>query len=368
MSLSHVTDYVDQVNARLLKEHPECIRQQTEVRLKAIEFAKKHGIAASADAFHVSVKTIYRWKNLFLKGHGKIIYLIPKSKRPKKLRKGIDLFIYERKIIEIRKEHPRMGKAKIYSFLFDFCEEKNIPKISESTVGRIIKKLKERGEIPIKLKQTSKGNLVEVKNKKKMKKDRRKDFTPKKPGDLVQIDTICKFINGIRKYIVTGIDCTTSFAFSYSYSSLSSKIARDFFIKFKKACPFGIRNVQTDNGQEFHKYFDDYLKNDKTIDKHFYNYPRHPQSNGKIERFNKTIQNEFIDDNILLLRENVKEFNIKLMDYLIYYNAERPHHSLINHKENNRQISPIKWYIIHYNKNPRFSQMYWTYTLIFSSN
>ena len=44
-----------------------------------------------------------------------------------------------------------------------------------------------------------------------------------------------------------------------AYTSLSSKKAQDFAEKFSQVAPFPIKREQTDNGSEFHKYFDDYL-------------------------------------------------------------------------------------------------------------
>jgi hypothetical protein len=73
------------------------------------------------------------------------------------------------------------------------------------------------------------------------------------------------------------------------------------------------------------------------------------------------LQEEFIDTYLNLLLENVDGFNEKLMDYLVWYNTERPHGSLSN-------LTPINFLLI-----PLYSlslqikcyqecQMYVTYT------
>lgn len=51
--------------------------------------------------------------------------------------------------------------------------------------------------------------------------------------------------------------------------------------KLENVSSFEIKRIQTDNGQEFHKYFDDYLIKNKLV--HYYNYPRHSQSNANTE-------------------------------------------------------------------------------------
>lgn len=68
--------------------------------------------------------------------------------------------------------------------------------------------------------------------------------------------------------------------------------------------PFQIKRVQTDNGAELHKRFrDDNLEKKGIIQ--FFNYPRRPQMNAQIERFNTTIQEDFINWNLNLLDTNI---------------------------------------------------------------
>jgi transposase InsO family protein len=58
--------------------------------------------------------------------------------------------------------------------------------------------------------------------------------------------------------------------------------------------------------------------------------------NAHLERFNRTIQDEFVDYHIrdLLL---VSDFNHKLMDWLIWYNTRRVHHAFKN------KLSPLQF-------------------------
>ncbi|MBU0636970.1 integrase core domain-containing protein [Patescibacteria group bacterium] len=106
--------------------------------------------------------------------------------------------------------------------------------------------------------------------------------------------------------------------------------------------------IQTDNGSEFHKHFRDYLKQ-STI-KHYWNYPGRPYRNGHIEKYNRTIQEEFVDWNEMLL-EDTDHFNRKLIDWLINYNTKRRHWGL-------NLISPVDYLI----KNNWASNMRWTNT------
>ena len=165
---------------------------------------------------------------------------------------------------------------------------------------------------------------------------------------MVQIDSITLFSNGIKRYIITAIDLISKFAFAYCYFSLSSNKAYDFAKKFREVAPFKVKRFQSDNGLEFHKWFANYLLKEKIT--HFFNWPRHPQSNAVVERFNRTIQEEFTNWNEELLNDNIA-FNKKLMEYLMFYNLERGHKSL------NYQ-TPLKYLINHCG----FSNMLWTLT------
>ena len=60
-----------------------------------------------------------------------------------------------------------------------------------------------------------------------------------------------------------------------------------------------------------------------------------------IERFNRTISEEFIVYHRALLRDSVSDFNHTLNDWLHWYNEERPHESL-------GFLSPLEYHRVHY--------------------
>ena len=152
-------------------------------------------------------------------------------------------------------------------------------------------------------------------------------------------------MHGFKRYIVTAIDTNCRHGFAWSYKNANSANTQDFFLKLKQVFPYEIRNIQTDNGSEFHKYFTKQLEKSKV--KHFWNYPRQPYKNGHVEKFNRTIQEEFIDWNEILLEEP-NQFNQKLMDYLLWYNTKRPHWALklaspVDYLINNNLVSRMRW-------------------------
>jgi len=337
----------------------EKIRKVVAFRLKVIEFHDKYGTEATQEAFNVSRATIYLWKKKLRESGGKLESLIPKSRRAKRVRQKMWRSEVIDFILKFRKEHPRIGKEKLKPFVDRFCEEKGLPKVSVSTIGRIIKYLKERGLLRegrgVTLSYNGRSGRFHERVRKKRKKLR---FKGKKrdllPGDLVQVDTIVYFLDGVRRYIVVGIDLASRFGFAYGYKHLSSRSARDFMEKFREVAPFEIRGVQTDNGSEFLGDFERYLKGEGI--KHYFNYPRNPKGNGYVERFNRTLEEEFVDFMEEELREDVEGFNRGLMKYLIWYNGERPHSGL-------GKKAPISYYCDEFLKNSTQSKIIWTHTI-----
>ncbi len=316
-------------------KHNHMITTKAEQRKKILLFWRKYGFKAAHDAYNVSRSTLYEWWQRYRDSGYIIASLDPGSQAAIKRRKRT---IHPKIIAEIKRLRlevcPNMGKDKVKIFLDEFCKENSIKTISASTIGRIIK---DKRIYHQRQKVTHFGKIKTIKRTKKLRKSR--DFTADDIGDLIEIDTIVKFDWGIKRYIITAVDTHTRYTFAWTYQRPNSANAKDFFQK-----------LETDNGSEFHKYFRDYLKQKKII--YYWNYPSKPFLNGHIEKYNRTIQDEFIDQHLVSL-EDTKRFNHKLIDYLTWYNTKRPHWSL------NLQ-SPVDYLI----KNNYLSRMCWTNTFI----
>jgi len=155
------------------------------------------------------------------------------------------------------------------------------------------------------------------------------------PGDLVQVDVVVRWDLNVRRYIVTGTDVYTKKSFAYTYTRHTSANAKDFIKKLEIYFGYKIKAIQTDNGSEFHEYFTEYLEKNNIT--HYWNYKGKPFLNGNVERFNRTIQDEFIDWNIQHI-DNIDTFNIKLSNWIEFYNNERIHWS-INFKTPNQFLN-----------------------------
>jgi len=319
-----------------ISKHPQL--KIIEKRLEIIKFFDEFGEKATKIAYHKGRSTVYLWKQNIRKLGGKLSALAMESTKPKLFRESkVDYRIIEY-VENYRNIHPGVSKETIYPELMEYCLKNNLPIISESTIGRIIKELKEKGKLPqhLKLSYYARTGKMTVRNQKKAKKLRRKDYQPQQAGDLVQIDAITLFIDGTKRYLITAIDVYGKFAFAYAYKSLSSASARDFTTKLIQVSPFLITRIQTDNGKEFHKFFAEYVRNQTII--HFYNYPRCPKMNTFIENFNGLIQRQYINWHYQELKSNVDGFNIDLMEYLLWYNTKKQHSAI-------GKIPPLRYYV-----------------------
>jgi len=335
-----------------IASHPQrgCIEKRVEI----IKFFDDYGKEATRRAFGKSRATIYLWKQRLKRAGGKLSALASGDRIPKNKRHRVVHPFIERFIVEYRTEHPGADKTTITPALATACERAGVKAVSESTVGRIIHDLKAEGKLPRSNKITLSGRtgaLLVREPKPKRKKLRRKDFVPHLPGDLAQMDTVAIFAAGLKRYIFTAIDVSTRFAFAYAYKANSSTNGHDFLGKFLRVAPFATRRVQTDNGSEFAKHFDDYCHDSGLT--HFFNYPKHPESNSYLERFNRTIQEQCVDLYIDYLDEP-DDFNRKLMGYLIWYNMEKPHRGIGN-------LTPMRYYLDNF-LPPDQSNMLWTLT------
>ena len=321
------------------------ISQHAQQRARILTFWHNHGLLATTEAFGVSRRTLYRWQRELREKQGKLDALNKKSTAPKERRKRVVEPWITKRIIELRINHPRLGKEKLHALLAQEGYQGSV-----STVGRILADLKERGTLPDPVTYSlygRTGSLIEKKPRMKRKKKRMP-----KGYRVLEVDTVARFIDGTKRYILTAVDTETRSAFAAGYTNHGSQSAADFLRKCVSALPDPPPAVQTDNGSEFAKYFDQAC--DQLNLERFHTHVRSPKENAHVERFNRTLSEEFLIYHRALLRDGVSSFNNKLMDYLLWYNTERPHHAL-------GLVSPFRCMMERL--QPKECQKWWTYTM-----
>lgn len=322
------------------------ITEQAKNRCRILAFWEKHGTEATTEAFSMSKRTLFRWQEALRRSKGKLDGLNAKSTAPNRRNSRIIPKSLEEDIIRLRTSHPRLGKNKLFPLLVSLGHE-----VSISTIGRILSDLKRQGKLPDPRKISLSGNtgILREKSQKKRKKKQRRP----RGYRVLEVDTVTRFIHGVKRYVVTGIDTETRTAFAACYTNHGSHSAADFLKKALQVLPCCPKHIQTDNGSEFALHFDRACEQLNLT--RYHTYPRSPKMNAHIERFNRTLDEEFLVWNKSLMRDDVSSFNDKLIDWLLWYNGERPHFSLGQKPPFQAMMEKI---------NPEECHMWWTHTII----
>ena len=267
----------------------------------------------TAKHFGISRKTFHKWLTRFNERNLKT--LESQSKKPKNTRRWAITLKEEGRIRRLRKSHMTWGKLKIARLY----KRRYGTYISSWKVQRVIEKYNLYPDVPT----TPNGRKKSKTNKIRIQKLKPKAIT----GFLVHLDTIVLYYNGIRRYIITAIDDVSRVAYARMYKSASSKSAQDFLQRLYYVLEGQVQNIHTDNGSEFHKYFIQACANLNI--NHYWSRPRQPKDNAKVERFNRTTREEFL--NYECTYDPVGQMdkvNQQMTEWLIEYNFERPHAAL----------------------------------------
>lgn len=305
-----------------------------EDKLHILKMVEKHGVKTTCEIQKIGKSSIYKWQRLYVTSHQDKTILQPKSKRPKTFRQTYN---WDRRVIDFiiqeRKLHPFLGKDKLLILLQIKAklETWNTKLPSLSSIGRLLTSLKSNHRIPkepVPVSYFANTGLIKIKIKKYNKKPRPKKYKQFTIGQRIQIDTVITIKGGIRRYMIQATDIASRYTYSKAYKTISSNSAKEFLIELQNQIPNITKEteVQTDNGTEFMGNFKTYLETNNF--KQYWNYVHSPKMNCYVERFNRTIQEEFLNGNKHLLFEDIETFNQQLRNYIFWYNYNRPHHGL----------------------------------------
>ena len=267
----------------------------------------------------ISRATYYRYKRKLqdkgLKG------LLPKPKRPKRLRRKVYRTSECLIAIEaLRKQNPTWGRWPIWLAL-----RKQGIGISERTVGRILAHLERRGRVESVasfLARSRRGKVRRTKRPYARRKPR--THTVSQPGDLVQVDTLTVTLGPgeVVKHF-SAVDLYTRFSLAEVHRRATANLAAGFLAHLITHTPFPVRAIQVDGGSEFMAAFEETCQRMSIA--LFVLPPKSPKLNGHVERMRRTFREEFYTRP---LPSGIPELQRELEAYLEYYNRERPHRAL----------------------------------------
>lgn len=297
----------------------DSLSEKAQLKLEWIIFYHTAGngkATVTAKHFGITRKTVHKWLSRFKEEN--LTTLEEESRAPENVRKKELSFIQERRITQLRKQHLRWGKMKLQRLY----EKTYRQTVSSWKIQRVIEEKKLYFDMVQMTKRKKRRKQAQ-----KHKKKRITEFKKKKvQNHLWHVDTIvCTLSEGGYRYLLTAIDETTKLAYARLYNTHSSKQAADFLKRLTYLTEGGIMNLHHDNGSEFEKDFKKACRELKLPQ--WYSRPHTPKDNPVLERFNRTVQEEFIEM-IDIGLENIALFNSQLLDWLIEYNNVRPHEAL----------------------------------------
>lgn len=269
-------------------------------RREAINLVLVHGYTAAAAARKTGVhrSTIGRW--LARPEANDQRKLLPtRSSRPRSHPATIPTTVI-RRILELRWQLKRCAEV-IHAML-----RREGVRVSLATVGRVLAR------------HAQTTSLHGRKGKKAWQRTPRPKAEA--PGSFVEMDTI-HFSNWKtkRKYFVyTLIDLKSRWTYAEYSPRISPEETTAFVGRARKAAPFSISLIQTDNGQEFSRGFEQQLGT-MGIAQHRIRLGK-KNDNAHIERFNRTLQDECLGR-----WPAVAGIQGRLTAYLDFYNTKRLH-------------------------------------------
>lgn len=252
------------------------ISQIARFRQSVVGYSYKFSVQSAVNRFNVSRATVYRWRKRY---DGSELSLTDRSRRPHHHpRQHTEA---ELKLIsDMRRRNPNLGLVVFWVKLRQREYSRSV-----TSLWRVLRRQKLQ---PIK-----------PPNPKYVPKPYEKMHYP---GERVQIDVkvvpaVCitgdAKISGERFFQYTAIDEYSRFRFVAAFKEQSTYSSVQFLKMLLKAFPFKIECIQTDNGSEFIKFFDEHKKGKLSLFearlkelgiRHKLIRPYTPRHNGKVER------------------------------------------------------------------------------------
>lgn len=300
-----------------LRLAPELTREANK-RLKWFDYYQSHNCNARLTCryFGISPQTFYRWKRRY--DPGQLESLESRSHRPRRVRQPTYSVELVEAVLKLREQYPRWGKDKLIILL----QEEGYG-VSASMVGRIIKRLKERGV----LKEPIPNHISARKRQRRRPYGIRKpkDYQARQAGDIIQLDTLdLRPLPGVIFKHFTAHDVVSKWNVMSVNRRASAATAAHFLDILKDRMPFPIKAIQVDGGSEFESVFEQECQQ-RGI-RLFVLPPRSPKLNGGVERAHRTHTEEFYE--VTESSFDLAEVREELLEWEKVYNTVRPHQAL----------------------------------------
>lgn len=280
--------------------------------------------------FGISRKTLHKWLGRF--DERNLRSLEEQSRRPEHTRGWEVTSQEERRVVKLRKKHLKYGKKKLQRLY----QRKYGEYISTWKIERVVRKWNLYPDPQ----ENRKSQEKKASSKPKLRIHQIKEAIQevKEFGFLWHLDAVIIWWYGTRRVIFTALEEKTKLGYARVYNTNKAGYAEDFLKRLMYLVQGKIHLIHSDNGAEFQGAFERALKALGILQ--VYSRPRTPKDNPALERFNWTLQDEWLSLSQVGL-DRIEEANKDLTEWLVEYNQERPHQAL-------DYLSPLEYAQEHY--------------------
>ena len=280
-----------------------------ETKIRVVKARLEEGFEPKmiCEEFGISDKAIYKWVDLYKKyGEDGLRRRGTCGSPPPKVPVQV-----KEKIVEMKKEHPPFGIQTISNMLGRFFHMKASPETVRKTLheNNLMDDKPPRGK--------AERNMV-----------RPRFFERSTPNQMWQSDIFTFRLGGRYSYLIGFIDDYSRYMVGLGlYMSQTAENVLDVYRR--AVSEYGVpKEMLTDNGRQYTSWrgntrFERELQKDRI--KHIKSQPHHPMTLGKIERFWKTIFNDFLNRAQFDTFESARE---RVAFWTKYYNHRRPHQGI----------------------------------------
>lgn len=323
MAKNPISQYNKSVQSKYLRWREigrDTLSSSARLRLEWVIFystSGKRNVSVTASYFGISRKTLHKYLSRF--DETNLRSLEERSRAPLHKRQRTITTQEEDRITDLRKKSKcKRGKKKLQRNYWNRYHER----ISTDKIQQTIDKFR--------LYPDRAGRQAQIRRNQKRKKDQVKirihQFEKKEElGYLWHTDTVVICWNSQRRVVFTAIEDQTKIAYARVYSSGSSRSGKDFLERLIYLSNHQIVNAHHDNGVEFEGEFEKACE--QLGIQQIYSRVRRPKDNPALERFNRTIQEEWLEVSEVGL-DDITQANLDLTEWLVDYNFDRPHQSL----------------------------------------
>ena len=284
--------------------------------LKRKDYCKYKSVEEFYQARGLCKQNFLKYYRRFINGNREIARILPH----KTGRKFKDSLGYTPEVLEKLRDIRSKGYNK-YDIAHILKSHENI-EISPSSVYRLIKRL---------------GiNLLNC----KIKENKRK-IIKMEAGELGHIDVhyvakgTVKEVENKKLYILGLIDDYSRVCWLEVIDSIKAIdvmfASQEILMRLNKRYNINFKEIMSDNGSEFASRNNPSHPFERMLKfydiKHRYTKPCRPETNGKIERFWKTLEDELLGGEEF---ETLEEFRHYITGYVVYYNEHRMHQGIKN--------------------------------------